>query len=77
MERTVWTNERLDDLAEAMRSGFYRVDQDIRDLRTELRDTRAELKAEIVELRQWMLRLTIGMTLGFITILAAIITSGA
>lgn len=36
MERAAWTDERLDDLAEAMRSGFARVDQDIRDMRTEM-----------------------------------------
>jgi hypothetical protein len=34
MERTVWTDERLDDLAEKMDAGFERLDRDIRDLRT-------------------------------------------
>jgi hypothetical protein len=33
MERTVWTDERLDDLARKMDAGFERVDRDIRDLR--------------------------------------------
>ena len=31
--RATWTDERLDDLAESMRTGFARVDQDIRELR--------------------------------------------
>jgi hypothetical protein len=34
MERTVWTDERLDDLARKMDHGFDRLDRDIRDLRT-------------------------------------------
>jgi hypothetical protein len=34
MERTVWTDERLDDLAAKMDAGFERLDRDIRDLRT-------------------------------------------
>ena len=33
MERTMWTDERLDDLAQRMDAGFERVDRDIRDLR--------------------------------------------
>jgi hypothetical protein len=34
MERTMWTDERLDDLAQKMDAGFARVDADIRELRT-------------------------------------------
>jgi predicted nucleic acid-binding Zn-ribbon protein len=122
-----WTDDRLDDLAEAIRSGFDRVDRDIRDLRgeilgvrgevhgvrtdirsevhgvrtdlrsevhgvrtdlrgevhgvrtdlrSEISNTRAELKAEIAELHQWMFRMTIGMTVGFISVLAAILARG-
>jgi hypothetical protein len=41
MERTMWTDERLDDLAEKMDAGFARVDADIRELRGEIRDLRA------------------------------------
>ncbi|HEU4705943.1 MAG TPA: hypothetical protein VFS64_02010 [Solirubrobacterales bacterium] len=33
MERTMWTDERLDDLAKKMDDGFSRLDRDIRDLR--------------------------------------------
>jgi hypothetical protein len=33
MERTMWTDERLDDLAHKVDVGFERVDRDIRDLR--------------------------------------------
>jgi hypothetical protein len=58
MERAAWTDERLDDLAEAMRSGFVRVDQgfarvgqDIRDLRTETNAGFQQLRGEIGGLR--------------------------
>ncbi|HEX5375705.1 MAG TPA: hypothetical protein VFW48_06070 [Solirubrobacterales bacterium] len=34
MERTMWTDERLDDLAHKVDAGFDRVDRDIRELRT-------------------------------------------
>jgi hypothetical protein len=92
MERAAWTDERLDDLAEGMRTGFARIDQDIRDLRTDLREeiratrvelgednraTRSELTAQIEALRQTMLRVGGGMLLGFISVLAAILARGA
>jgi hypothetical protein len=40
VERTMWTDERLDDLSQRMDAGFDRVDRDIRELRTDLRDMR-------------------------------------
>jgi hypothetical protein len=59
MERSRWSDERLDDLVDEMRTGFDRVDQDIR------------------ELRQLMFRMTLGMTLGFVSVFGAIIAQGA
>ena len=59
MERSRWTDKRLDDLVGEVRRGFDRVDRDIR------------------ELRQWMFRLTIGMSLGFISVLATILARGS
>jgi len=58
LEARRWTDDRLDDLADATRTGFERVDRDLR------------------ELRQWIFRLTIGMSLGFISVLAAILARG-
>jgi hypothetical protein len=40
MERTMWTDERLDDLSNRVDAGFQRVDDDIRELRTDMRDMR-------------------------------------
>jgi hypothetical protein len=51
MERAAWTDERLDDLAEAMRTGFARVDADMRELRTELREGLGAVRDEIGGLR--------------------------
>ena len=51
MERAAWTDERLDDLAEAMRSGFERLDRDMRDLRVELRDGLGGVRSEIGSVR--------------------------
>jgi hypothetical protein len=41
MERTVWTDERLTDLAAKMDAGFSRVDADIREVRADLRGLRS------------------------------------
>ena len=51
MERAAWTDERLDDLAEGMRSGFERLDHDLRDLRVELRDGLGGVRTEIAAVR--------------------------
>jgi hypothetical protein len=69
MERAAWTDERLDDLAESVRAGFARVDQDIRDLRIEMRQEFRALNALII-------RVGGGMLLGFISVLAAILARG-
>jgi hypothetical protein len=55
MERTAWTDERLDDFSHRMDAGFERVDRDIRDLRTEMREgfggVRAEMRDEFTDVR--------------------------
>ena len=81
MERTGWTDERLDDLAESTRSGFARLDQDVRDVRVELGSLRNELKGEIQDLRQTMVRVGAGligsMIFGFLSVFAAILVRGS
>jgi argininosuccinate lyase len=76
MERAAWTDERLDDLADAMRNGFSRVDQDIRDLRVEVRDGFADLRTEINDLRLVMLRVGGAMIIGLVGVIAAILARG-
>ncbi|MGA8218563.1 MAG: hypothetical protein WB771_08360 [Solirubrobacterales bacterium] len=88
MERAAWTDERLDDLAEAMRSGFSRIDQDIRDLRIEVGSLRTELRSEMAELRGdlggqietlrlTMLRVGGAMLVTLVGVIAAILARGA
>ena len=73
MERATWTDERLDDLSESIRTGFARADQDIRDLRADTRSEFAALRAEIDALRLTVLR--VGGA-GFLGIIAAILARG-
>ena len=40
MERTVWTDERLDNLSRKMDEGFNRLGGDVRELRTDMREMR-------------------------------------
>jgi hypothetical protein len=54
MERSAWTDARLDDLAQRVDSGFDRVDRDIRELRADIGTLRSEMHGEIGTLRSEM-----------------------
>jgi hypothetical protein len=79
VERTAWTDERLDDLANRIDAGFARVDADIRELRMELRaeigGLRTELLGEIGALRLTLLRVGGGIMIGLVGVIAAILVS--
>lgn len=64
MERTFWTDDRLDDLANRVDAGFARVDADIR-----------ELRAEIGGLRQALLRVGGGIMIGLVGVIAAVLVA--
>ncbi len=64
MERTAWTDERLDNLANRMDAGFARVDADMR-----------ELRVEIGGLRLALLRVGGGITIGLVAVIAAVLVS--
>jgi hypothetical protein len=51
MERAAWTDERLDDLVEATRSGFARIDEDLRGVRGEIGSLRGETRGEAGSIR--------------------------
>ncbi len=76
MERAAWTDERLDDLAEGMRSGFARGDGDFRDLRGEMRQEFALVRGEIRDLRGTMNRFGAGIMVGLVGVIAAILARG-
>ncbi len=79
MERSRWTDERLDDLAGAIGDRFDQVDNrfDQIDNRFHRVDRFDRVHQDIRELRQWIFRLTIGMSVGFISVLSAILVYGA
>ena len=84
MARERWTDERLDDLAGAMRGGFDRVDRSFErvDRRFEQVDRNFErVHEDIRGLRQTMLRggaaLIATQMIGFLGVLAAILARGA
>jgi hypothetical protein len=64
VERSAWTDERLDDMSRRMDAGFARVDADIR-----------ELRAEIGGLRLTLLRVGGGIMIGLVGVIAAILVS--
>ena len=51
MERTAWTDERLDERMTAVDQRFDRLDRKIDDLRDEMRAGFAEMRAEMAALR--------------------------
>ena len=87
MERTAWTDERLDDLARRVDAGFDRMDGDIRqlrgkvrgvgdELRGEMRDLRADLRGQIDAVRITMTRVGGGMMVGLVGVIAAVLAGG-
>jgi 3-dehydroquinate synthetase len=79
--RTTWTDERLDDLLENVRTGFTRVDTDLRDQRAETRAEfaalRAEMRDEFQTLRIALLSIGGGVIVALIGVIGAIIARGA
>jgi iron uptake system EfeUOB component EfeO/EfeM len=65
MERTMWTDERLDDLSRRMDAGFERVDKDIR-----------ELRGDVGSLRLAIFQVGGGLGVGLIGVIASILISG-
>jgi len=47
MVREEWTDKRLDDLNDRVSQGFERLDEDMRELRTEIKDLRKGLRNDI------------------------------
>jgi hypothetical protein len=64
MERTMWTDERLDDMSHRMDAGFDRVDNDIR-----------ELRSDIGSLRSVIMQVGVGLMIGMAGVIASILAS--
>ena len=87
MERTAWTDARLDDLSHRMDAGFSRLDSDLRDLREEggrrfdavdrrIDSLGTEIRGEIEALRLTILRVGGGMMIGLVGVIAAVLARG-
>jgi len=66
MERTVWTDDRLDD-------AFAQLREEMRELRQEFRGLRGEVHADLRAMRGELSQMKLFMLGGLITILAAFI----
>lgn len=69
MERTSWTDERLDDFTRHVESRFDRLERDIRDLGLELR-------AEINGVRITLIRVGGGIMAGLVGVIVAVLARG-
>lgn len=65
MNRTAWTDERLDDLSGRMDSGFERVDRDIRELRLEMRQGFESMQATMWRIGGAMIVCLLGAIVAF------------
>jgi hypothetical protein len=77
MERAAWTNERLDDLAGSMRQGFERVDHGFARVDQDIRDLRTEMREEFRALHALLYRIGGGIIFALIGVIAAILARGA
>jgi hypothetical protein len=73
VERTAWTDERLDDLSRRMDSGFERVGADIRAMRSDLGGRIDGLGSRVDALQVTMLRVGGGVMVGLAGVIAAIL----
>ena len=76
MERSAWTDERIDDLARRMDKGFDRVDADIRDLRRDMQSGLNEIRVELSALRVTMFRFGGAMLAALAAVIATNLISG-
>jgi hypothetical protein len=65
-----WTDERLDDLVEATRLGFERLDRSFERVDQDIRELRQTTQ------RAWITMISVQM-IGFLGVLAAILARGA
>jgi len=77
MERVSWTDERLDDLAQRMDTGFAELRADLRTFHSEARSEFADVRGGIDALQQTILRVGGGMMVGVIGVIAAVLVRGA
>jgi hypothetical protein len=73
--REKWTDGRLDDMNARMGEGFTRLDQEIRDLRSDMRAEFAAVRSEMAGYHRTILQLGGGMIATFVVGFAGIIAA--
>jgi hypothetical protein len=76
MERTAWTDERLEDFAHHVDARFDRVEGELRDLRQDVRTEIGSVRAEIGGLRSVLMTATVGIMAGLLGVIATLIAQG-
>jgi len=86
--RATWTDERLDDLSQRVETGFQRVDEDLRSMRTELSaridaqgvalsERLGRVEERIDALERTMLQVGSGMTVAILATLVSVVLTRA
>lgn len=79
--REKWTDERLDDLNARMSEGFNRLDEDIREVRSEVAGVRGEMNRRFESTHRLIIQVGAGlfgtMVVGFLSLLLSfLLTQG-
>jgi hypothetical protein len=77
MERTAWTDERLDDLSGRMDLGFERVDRRFEQVDCDIRDLRMEMRAGFDSLQTTMTRFGAAMIVCLLGTIVAVALGGS
>ncbi len=77
MERSTWTDARLDDRFDQIDKRFDRVDRELVDLRTETRTGFSELRGEMADLRSTVFRTNVSLWIAMVGLIAAVLARGA
>jgi hypothetical protein len=75
--REKWTDDRLDDMNARMGEGFNRLDEDIREVRSEIVGVRGEMNTRFEATHRLIIQVGAGlfgtMTIGFISLIVTMI----
>jgi hypothetical protein len=77
MERSAWTDERLDDLAATTDQRFGLLHEEIRALRTEMHDEFRALRADMSGLQRQLAQIGWGLTIAMIGAIVVLVVAVA
>ena len=77
MERTAWTDERLDDAMTRIDARFDRVETNIRDLRGDVHELRREMHDGFARVHRDMFTGAVVLGAGYLGLVTAVLAAGA